>query len=173
MRFYKTSHQYYCGIDLHTKQMYCCIIDSAGSALAHVNLKTEPEAFLSLVKPYREDLVVGAECIFSWYWLADLCLDEGITFVLGHALAMKAIHGGKVKNDKLDSEKIAMLLRGGMLPQAYVYPKEMRATRDLLRDACTSCITEPRHSPISRTPITRTIWTHRPRNCGMLKSRRC
>ena len=46
---------------------------------------------------------------------------------------MKAIHGGKAKNDKLDSRKIAGLLRGGLLPQAYVYPATMRATRDLLR----------------------------------------
>ena len=46
---------------------------------------------------------------------------------------MKAIHGGKAKNDRIDSRKIAGLLRGGMLPQAYVYPAEMRATRDLLR----------------------------------------
>jgi transposase len=53
--------------------------------------------------------------------------------VLGHALYMKAIHGGKAKNDKIDSHKIAVLLRGGMLPQAYVYPAQMRATRDLLR----------------------------------------
>ena len=53
--------------------------------------------------------------------------------MLGHALAMKAIHGGKAKNDKLDSHKIAGLWRGGMLPQAYVYPPRMRDTRDLLR----------------------------------------
>jgi transposase len=71
--------------------------------------------------------------MFTWYWLADLCADEEIPFVLGHALYMKAIHGGKAKNDKIDSQKIAVLLRGGMLPQAYVYPAEMRATRDLLR----------------------------------------
>ena len=133
MRFYKQQHKFYCGVDLHTKQMYCCIVDSEGKTLSHINIPTQPERFLSVVKPYRDDLVVAAECIFSWYWLADLCLDEGITFVLGHALAMKAIHGGKVKNDKIDSEKIAMLLRGGMLPQAYVYPQQMRATRDLLR----------------------------------------
>src|ERR1700757_2848983 len=69
----------------------------------------------------------------TWYWLADLCQREGITFVLGHALYMKAIHGGKAKNDRIDAQKIAVLLRGGMLPQAYVYPAEMRATRDLLR----------------------------------------
>lgn len=46
---------------------------------------------------------------------------------------MKAIHGGKAQNDKIAAHKIAVLLRGGMLPQAYVYPREMRATRDLLR----------------------------------------
>src|SRR5919199_3740223 len=71
--------------------------------------------------------------MFTWYGLADLCTREGIAFVLGHALYMKAIHGGKAKNDTIDSQKIAVLLRGGMLPQAYVYPAEMRATRDLLR----------------------------------------
>ena len=72
-------------------------------------------------------------CMFTWYWLADVCAAEEIAFVLGHALAMKAIHGGKAKNDKLDSFKIASLLRGGLLPQAYVYPAQMRATRDLVR----------------------------------------
>ena len=69
----------------------------------------------------------------AWYWVADFCREEGIPFVLGHALYMKAIHGGKTKNDKIDSHKIAMLLRGGNLAQAYVYPKGMRETRDLLR----------------------------------------
>jgi transposase len=52
---------------------------------------------------------------------------------LGHALYMKAIHGGKVKNDRIDAHTMAVLLRGGMLPPAYVYPAAMRATRDLLR----------------------------------------
>jgi transposase len=96
-------------------------------------MKTSPETFLKAIAPYREELVVAVECIFTWYWLADLCAQEQIPFVLGHALYMKAIHGGKAKHDKIDSQKIAVLLRGGMLPQAYVYPAEMRATRDLLR----------------------------------------
>jgi transposase len=89
--------------------------------------------FLKLIGPYRDDIVVGVECIFSWYWLADLCQAEGIPFILGHALYMKAIHGGRSKNDKIDSEKIAKLIRGGTFPLAHVYPQEMRATRDLLR----------------------------------------
>ena len=67
-----------------------------------------------MVGPYRDDLVVAAECMFTWYWLADVCAAEGITFVLGHALAMKAIHGGKAKNDKIDSHKIAGLLLYGI-----------------------------------------------------------
>jgi len=133
MRFYNRQHRHYCGIDLHVKTMYVCILDATGQVLVHRNVTSTPEAFLETVAPYREDLVVAAECMFTWYWLADLCAAEGIAFVLGHALAMKAIHGGKAKNDKIDSRKIAGLLRGGLLPQAYVYPAAMRATRDLLR----------------------------------------
>jgi transposase len=133
MRFYNRQHRHYCGIDLHVKSMYVCILDATGQVLVHRNVPSTPEAFLEVVAPYREDLVVAAECMFTWYWLADVCAAEGIAFVLGHALAMKAIHGGKAKNDKLDSFKIASLLRGGLLPQAYVYPAEMRATRDLIR----------------------------------------
>jgi transposase len=133
MRFYTHTHKHYCGIDLHARSMYLCILDAQGEILLHRNFKAEPESFLKAVAPYRDDLVIAVECIFTWYWLADLCAEEGIAFVLGHALYMKAIHGGKAKNDRIDARKIAVLLRGGMLPQAYVYPKAMRATRDLLR----------------------------------------
>ena len=136
MNFYTQQHKHYCGIDLHAKAMYVCILDQNGTKLVHKNLPTTPEAFLRMIAPYRDDVVVGVECIFTWYWLADLCQKEGIAFVLGHALYMKAIHGGKAKNDKIDAQKIAVLLRGGMIPQAYVYPAEMRATRDLLRRRC-------------------------------------
>jgi transposase len=133
MRFYTTQHPFYCGIDLHARSMYVCVLSQEGDMLLHRNMKAAPEPFLKAIAPYRDGLVVAVECIFTWYWLADLCAEEGIPFVLGHALYMKAIHGGKAKNDKIDSHKIAALLRGGMLPQAYVYPAEMRATRDLLR----------------------------------------
>jgi transposase len=113
--------------------MYVCILDQTGQTLLHQNLKTSPELLLRALAPYREDVCVAAECLFVWYWLADLCAQEGIPFILGHALYMRAVHGGKTKNDKIDSAKIATLLRGGTLPMAYVYPQQMRATRDLLR----------------------------------------
>jgi transposase len=133
MRFYTGQHQYYCGIDLHAKTMYVCVLNQAGEVQFHRNLKTTRGLFLEQIAPYRENLVVTAECMYTWYWLADLCEEEGIPFVLGHALYMKAIYGAKTKNDRVDSLKIATLLRGGMLPMAYVYPRAMRATRDLLR----------------------------------------
>jgi hypothetical protein len=74
--------------------MYVCILDNGGKILLHQNIPTQANRFLKLIAPYREDIVIGVECIFSWYWLADLCQAEGIPFILGHALYMKAIHGG-------------------------------------------------------------------------------
>jgi transposase len=133
MRFYTNQHKAYCGIDLHARRMYVCILSQDGEVLLHRTMKTRPEVFLKAIAAYRADRVVCVDCLFTWYWLADLCAREDIPFVLGHALYMKAIHGGKAKNDTIDAQKIAGLLRGGLLPQAYVYPADMRATRDLRR----------------------------------------
>jgi transposase len=133
MRFYNQPHEFYCGVDLHARSMYLCILDHAGNIVLHEDLPAEPAAFLEAIAPYRNGLVVACECLLCWYWLADLCHAENIAFVLGHALYMKAIHGGKSKDDKIDSKKIAQLLRGGNLPMAYAYPKGLRETRDLLR----------------------------------------
>ena len=113
--------------------MYICILDAEGKVLVHRNICCNPAEFLKVIDPFREGLVVGVECMFSWYWLFDLCRKEKIEFALGHALYMKAIHGGKAKSDKIDAHKIAALLRGGTFPVAYGYPPAMRATRDLLR----------------------------------------
>jgi transposase len=133
MRFYTQQHPFYCGIDLHARTMYVCILSQDGEVVLHRNMKAAPEPFLKAIAPYRDDIVVAVECIFTWYWLADLWAQDRLPFVLGHALSLKAIHGGKAKNDKIDSQKIAVLLRGGLLPQAYVSPAGMRATRALLR----------------------------------------
>jgi transposase len=133
MRFYTRPHKHYCGIDLHARTMFVCILDAQGQVLLERNIRTDPAEFLRLIAPFRDDLVVAVECVFCWYWLADLCAAEGIAFVLGHALYMRAIHGAKAKNDRIDAFKIASLLRGGNMPESYVYPAEMRSTRDLLR----------------------------------------
>ncbi len=133
MRFYKQQHEYYCGIDLHARKMYICILDQKGKTIFHKNVKTDAELLFEIIFPYINDIVVGVECVFCWYWVGDLCADHNIPFILGHALYMKSIHGSKTKNDKIDSYKIAALIRGGNFPVAYPYPAKMRATRDLLR----------------------------------------
>jgi len=131
MRFYPKQHPFYWGIDLHARSMYVCLVSHDGESMLHRNLKAAPEPFLKAIAPSRDGLVVAVAGLFTWYWLADLCAAEGIAFVLGHALSMTAIHGGKAKNDKSDSHKIAVLLRGGLLPQASVYPAPRRAPRAL------------------------------------------
>jgi transposase len=133
MRFYTQQHQCYCGIDLHARTMDVCILHHDGEIVGHRNMPTRPEALLKTMAPSRETRVIAVECLFTGDWLADLCAREQLPFVLGHALSMKALHGGKAKHDRIEAQKSAVLRRGGMLPQAYGSPAEMRATRDLLR----------------------------------------
>jgi transposase len=133
MRFYNVQHSFYCGVDLHARSMFIHILNQQGETVFAKDLPATPEMFRDAIRPFREGLVVGCECMFAWYWLADVCEDASIPFALGHALYMRAIHGGKAKNDRIDAAKIAGMLRGGMFPMAYVYPRAMRDTRDLLR----------------------------------------
>jgi hypothetical protein len=108
-RFYTTQHPFYCGIALHARTMSLCILDQAGETLVHRNMPATPEALLTAITPYREQRLLAAAGLFPWSWLADLCADHGIPVVLGHALYMQAIHGGKANNDKIDAHTIAVL----------------------------------------------------------------
>ncbi len=134
MKYYTTATKFNCGIDLHARQMYVCVMDRDGKKLVHTNIRgNDFQYFLKLVAPYRHDMTVVCECTFNWYWLADACFDANIQFVLAHALYLKHIHGGKNKNDRIDSEKLAHLLRTNLITPAYVYPSEFRPMRALLR----------------------------------------
>jgi transposase len=133
MKLLNVDSQYYCGIDLHKEKMYACIMDQSGQIHLHQNMSTDFDTFLDHVQPYLPDMIVGVESLFCYYWLFDQCREHNIPFYLGHAYYMKSVHGGKTKNDKLDSQAIADLLRSNHFPLAYPYPKEMRGTRDLLR----------------------------------------
>src|SRR5947207_4894495 len=133
MKYYTTTTEFNCGIDLHARQMYVCVMDRQGKKLVHTNvLNNDFEYFLKLVEPYKHDLTVCCECMFGWYWLADACQAAGLKFVLAHALYVHLIHGGKNKNDRIDSEKLTHLLRSNLIPQAFVYPADMRPVRALL-----------------------------------------
>ena len=134
MRFHTSTTQYHCGVDLHSRQMYVCVMDSQGNKLLHMNIKNNDfEFFLKKIEPWRHDMTVCCECLFCWYWFADACKEADLSFVLAHALYLKAIHGGKNKNDRIDSEKLAHLLRCNLIPPSYAYPAAKRPVRDLLR----------------------------------------
>ena len=133
MRCYQQQHRFYVGVDLHARTMYTHVLDAKGKTAFERDLPTDPDVFLEAIGPFRPDLVVGAECMFAWYWLADLCADHQIPFALGHALAMKHIHQAKSKTDRIDGAKLAAMPRGGLFPMGYVYPRARRQTRDLLR----------------------------------------
>jgi transposase len=125
--------RFYAGVDLHARALFLVVLDHQGRTVFARNLPASPEPFLRAIAPFRDGLLVGCECMHCWYWLADTCRDHAIDFVLGHAWAMKAVHGQKTKCDRKDAEAIARLLRGGNFPPAYAYPKERRGLRDLLR----------------------------------------
>jgi len=135
MRYFQppSNTQFYAGVDLHARSLYLAVLDQHGQTRYARNLPAAPQPFLKALKPFQHSIVVACECMHSWYWLADTCRDENIPFALGHAWAMKAVHGQKTKCDRKDAEAIARLLKGGNFPPAYAYPKERRGLRDLLR----------------------------------------
>ena len=139
MRFFQppADVRFYAGVDLHARFLFLCVLDRDGRGCFARNLTAAPEPFLKAVQPFRDGLVVGCECMHCWYWLADACRDAAISFAIGHAWAMKAVHGSKTKCDRHDAEAIARLLRGGNFPLAYAYPKEKRTPRPAPRPAAT------------------------------------
>lgn len=144
MNFYNHTHPYYCGIDLHARILYVCIIDQAGKTLVHKEIPANPDKLKHLLKPFMGNIVVGVECMHCWYWVSDFCEHLGVDFILGHALYMKAIHGGKAKNDRIDSFKIASLIRGGNFPSLCL-PKRNAGNSRLVTQANEDCQTW-RHS---------------------------
>jgi transposase len=132
MQYRKIHAEFYCGVDVHPKKSYLCVLDKSGEKRLAVNLKNNFDNFKETVNPFLPNLALGCESTYSYYWLADGCSKAGIQFYLGHALYMKAISGNRQKHDPLDAKTIANLLRTSYFPEAFPYPQEMRATSDLL-----------------------------------------
>jgi hypothetical protein len=131
-RFSPTQHRVSCGIDLHARTLYVCIVRHDGARLVPCQMPAAPAPFLTAATPYREGLVVALAGLCTWYGLADRCAAHALP-CLGHALSMPALQGGMAQNAQSDSPKHAALLRGGMLPQASGSPAARRSTRALWR----------------------------------------
>ena len=134
MRFYNQHHRFYCGVDLHARTMYLCILDANGQVVFDKNLPPSPAPSSKPSRPSATGWSSPASACSAGTGSPICAKEQHIPFVLGHALYMKAIHGGKTKNDRIDAGKIARLLRGGKLPHSLrLSRKAMRETRDLLR----------------------------------------
>jgi transposase len=124
----------YVGIDLHSTSSYLGIIDREDRRIFKKKLPNEPEVILRALERYKKDLTgVVVESTFNWYWLVDLLMGEGYRVHLANPSAIKKYEGLKHVDDKHDAFWLAHLLRLGILPEGYIYPKEERPIRDLLR----------------------------------------
>ena len=125
--------KFYCGIDLHARDSFVCIIDDNDRVLLKERIDNRLELFLYHLNSFTPRPSVVVESTLNWYWLVDGLMDAGFEVTLAHTLGLYMITGAKVKTDKRDAFNLARLLRLDAIPKAYIYPKDKRPTRDLLR----------------------------------------
>jgi len=124
----------YTGIDLHSSNNYITIIDHQSKKVLKKRLKNDTRVILDVLKPYKEDIAgIAVESTYNWYWLVDELMADGYRVHLANPLAMKRYSGLKYSDDNSDALWLADLLRLNILPEGYIYPKETRPLRDLLR----------------------------------------
>lgn len=124
----------YCAIDLHSTNNVPVVIDDDDSILFQKRLPNDLSTVISVLKPFKHDLHgVAVESTFNWYWLVDGLADNDFNTLLVNPSAVKQYEGIKHTNDDTDAFHLAHLMRLGILPTGYIYPRTERAVRDLLR----------------------------------------
>lgn len=124
---------FYCGIDLHAKSSQICVIDEEGRKVDEANFKNDLSLILGFLEPFGKNTHIVIESTINWYWIVDGLKEAGYKVKLAHTLGLYMITGAKIKTDRRDAFKLAKLLRMGEIPEAYIYPKDKRPLRDLLR----------------------------------------
>jgi transposase len=131
----------YSGIDLHSNNCVVAVIDEVHRVCCERRVPNNLSQILALLEPYREELAgIVVESTFNWYWLLDGLQQAGYRVELANTVAMKQYDGLKYSGDEYDARHLAHLLRLGILRTGYIYPKEMRAVRDLARKRTPSLI---------------------------------
>ena len=124
----------YAGIDLHSTNSVVVVLDERDKVVRRARLTNQLETIASWLEPYRDALVgVVVESTYNWYWLVDGLNERGYTMHLANTVAIRQYDGLKHRNDVSDARWLATLLRLGQLPEGYIYPRKVRAIRDLLR----------------------------------------
>ena len=124
----------YAGIDLHSSNNYIGIMDQDHKRLFGRRLPNSLEKILMVLEPFKSDLKgIVVESTYNWYWLVDGLQEHGHRVHLANPSAIKQYEGIKHTDDKWDSFWLAHMKHLNILPEGYIYPKEQRAVRDLLR----------------------------------------
>jgi transposase len=124
----------YGGIDLHSNNSVVALSDEDDHLVYRQRLPNEAKVILAALAPYREAIKgLVVESTYNWYWLVDALMDSGYRVHLANTAAIVQYSGLKYSDDDSDAAWLAKLLRLGLLPEGYIYPKEQRAVRDLLR----------------------------------------
>jgi transposase len=124
----------YCGIDLHSNNVFVVVLDEHDRVVQRCRLPNDLAVILPALEPHRAGLVgIAVESTFNWYWLVDGLMDAGHRVHLANPAAMQRYSGLKHVDDPSDACWLAHMLRIGVLPEGYIYPREQRGLRDLLR----------------------------------------
>jgi transposase len=124
----------YAAIDLHSNNSMLVVLDKDDHVILERRLKNDLERIRLALAPYRESIRgIAVESTYNWYWLVDGLMDEGYPLHLVNTAAVKQYEGLKYSADQHDARWLAHLLRLGILPEGYIYPREERALRDLAR----------------------------------------
>ncbi len=124
----------YCGIDLHSNNNFMVVIDENDQViLQRKNTNNALDILEAFSRLNQKVEAVAIESTYNWYWLVDLLMDNGMDVRLVNTSKVKQYEGLKHSDDKYDAFHLAHLLRLGILPTGYIYPREQRAVRDLLR----------------------------------------
>ena len=149
----------YSGIDLHSNNLYVGISDQQDKRIYHRRLPNKPDVILAELAPYSREMIgVVVESTFNWYWLVDLLMENGYRVHLANPAAIQQYSGKKHSGDKDDAFWLAHLLRLGILPEGYIYPKELGPVRDLL--------SKRGHLVRLRTSLINSLQGIISRNCG-------
>jgi transposase len=125
----------YSAADLHSNNHFLTIIDEQDRRILEKRLPNELSVTLKTLKPYRPDITgVAVESTFNWYWLVDGLMEAGYPVMLVNTSKVRQYEGLKHTDDRHDAFWLAQQMRLGILPTGYIYPKEQRAVRDLLRE---------------------------------------
>ena len=124
----------YSGIDLHSSNSYLAIVDETGKRVFKEKAPNDIGAISRALEPYRNGIAgIVVESTYNWYWLVDGLMAEGYAVHLANPSAIQKYNGLKHADDKHDAFWLAEMLRLDILPEGYIYPKDERPIRDLLR----------------------------------------